>query len=209
MDELTKVLIVDDHKSLRNSFEKEFCPDNGFKVVGSIGAAAQAEAECHSTRPDIVIMDVCTVGEISGLKAAEAIIKQNPKVKIIVTSGFEEISYIPRAKEIGAHAFVNKDSDLDYFREVAHRVLNGEYVFPEPKTIPLPTGEAPFSKREMEVLRLLCRQVSNQEIADELHISYNTVRRHIENMRQKAGFDTATELVIYVISNGWINPNTK
>jgi DNA-binding NarL/FixJ family response regulator len=203
-----KVLLVDDHKSLRNSFEKEFCPANGFDVVGSIGSAAQAEAECLSVRPDLVIMDVCTVGTVSGLTAAEDIIKKHPHIRIIVTSGFEEISYIPRAKEIGAHAFVNKDSDLEYFRQVAHRVLQGEYVFPEPKTIPLPKGEAPFSKREMEVLQLLCRQVSNQEIAEELHISTNTVRRHIENMRQKAGFDTATELVIYVISNGWINPNT-
>ena len=114
---------------------------------------------------------------------------------------------MPRAKEIGAHAFVYKDSRLDYYREVARRVLGGEYVFPQPKTIPLPKGEAPFSDREMEVLRLLCRQTSNHDIAEQLGISIHTVRRHIDNMRLKAGFATATELVIHIISKGWINPN--
>ncbi len=204
--ELVKVLIVDDHESLRNSFEMEFCEDNGFKVVGSIGAAALAEAVCRSAQPDIVIMDVCTEGEVSGLGAAEAILRQQPDIKIIVTSGFDEITYIPRAKEIGAHAFVYKSESLTYFREVARSVLDGERVFPEAKTIPLPQGETVFSEREMEVLRLLCRRMSTQAIAEELHISAHTVRRHIENMRQRAGFGTAVELVIYVVSNGWINP---
>ncbi len=204
--ELIKILIVDDHESLRNSFEIEFCEDNGFKVVGSIGAAALAEAVCRSAQPDIVIMDVCTEGEVSGLSAAEAILKNQPRVKIIVTSGFDEITYIPRAKEIGAHAFVYKSESLGFFRDVARRVQNGERVFPAAKTIPLPQGETVFSEREMEVLRLLCRRLSPQAIADDLHISAHTVRRHIENMRQRAGFGTAVELVIYVVSNGWINP---
>ncbi len=203
---LIKILIVDDHESLRNSFEMEFCEDNGFKVVGSIGVAALAEAVCRSAQPDIVIMDVCTEGEVSGLGAAEAILRQQPDIKIIVTSGFDEITYIPRAKEIGAHAFVYKSESLTYFREVARRVLDGERVFPEAKTIPLPQGETVFSEREMEVLRLLCRRMSTQAIAEELNISANTVRRHIENMRQRAALSTAVELVIYVVSNGWINP---
>ena len=206
MSDLIKVLIVDDHESMRDSLEKEFCAENGFIVVGSIAAAMLAENECKEKRPDIVIMDVCTVGDYSGIKAAEAILKKQPGTKIIITSGFEEITYIPRAKEIGAHAFISKSRRLEYYREVARRVLGGEYVFPEPGTIPLPQGEAPFSEREMEVLRMLCRQVSIADIAAELHISVHTVRRHIENMRQKAGFDTASELVIHVISNGWINP---
>ncbi len=204
--ELVKVLIVDDHESLRNSFEMEFCEANGFRVVGSIANADLAEAVCRSAQPDLVIMDVCTEGEVSGLKAAEAILRNQPDIKIIITSGFDEITYIPRAKEIGAHAFVYKSESLSYFREVARRVLDGERVFPEAKTIPLPQGETVFSEREMEVLRLLCRRMSTQAIAEELHISAHTVRRHIENMRQRAGFGTAVELVIYVVSNGWINP---
>ena len=206
MSKLISVLLVDDHASMRDSLAQEFCAENGFIVVGSIPAAMLAENECKEKHPDIVIMDVCTIGDFSGIKAAEAIRKKFPGIKIIVTSGFDEITYIPRAKQAGAHAFVSKSKRLEYYREVAWRVLGGEYIFPAPATIPLPQGESPFTEREMDVLKLLCRQRSNQKIAEELMISVNTVRRHIENMRQKAGFDTASELVIHVISNGWINP---
>ncbi|MCL2881191.1 MAG: response regulator transcription factor [Treponema sp.] len=203
-----KVLIIDDHESIRESFEREFCPENGFKVVGSLASASLAEAACQAKAPDLIIMDVCTEGELSGIKAAQSIVRKYPAIKILVTSGFDEVTFIPRAKEAGAHAFVHKSSRLARFREVALRIMEGEYIFPEPKAIPVPAGETPFSEREMEVLQLLCRQVSNQEIADKLFISVNTVRRHIENMRHKTGFNTASELIIHVISNGWINPHT-
>jgi len=207
MSDLVKILIVDDHESLRDLFEKEFVPENGFEVVGSVPAAALSPDLCRSKAPDIIIMDVCTEGEISGLEATKQIIENYPEIKVIVTSGFDEITYLPRAREIGAHAFVHKSSSLDHFHQTIRRVLKGEYVFPEPKTIPLPQGSKLFSEREMEVLLLLCKQAGNREIADALHISTNTVRRHIENMRQKTGFATTTELVVFVISNGWINPN--
>ena len=205
---LKKVLIIDDHESIRDSFEREFCPENGFKVVGSLGSASLAEAACQARTPDIVIIDVVTDSELSGIKAVQSIVQRFPAIKIMVTSGFDEITYIPRAKEAGAHAFVHKSSRLASFREAAFRILNGEYVFPEPKVIPVQAGETPFSERELEVLQLLCRQVSNQEIAEKLCISLNTVRRHIENMRLKEGFGTASELIIHVISKGWIKPHS-
>ena len=207
MSDLIKVIIVDDHESLRNLFEMEFIPENGFEVVASIGSANDAVAFCTITHPDLVIMDVCTENGVSGLDAAVKILTRFPDVKVIVTSGFDEITYCPRAREIGAHAFVYKTKGIAYYREVAKRILNGEYVFPEPKKIPLPQGETPFTDREMEVLRLLCKHMSTQEIADTLMISPKTVHRHMENMEHKAGFKSSMELVIYILSNGWINPN--
>ena len=208
MNDPVKVLIIDDHESLRDSFEREFCPENGFEVVGSFASAYLADAACQAKAPDIVILDVCTEGDFSGIKAAASIVHRFPAMKIMVTSGFDDVTFIPRAKEAGAHAFVHKSSRLSRFREVAFRILAGEYIFPEPKTIPVPVGQTPFSDREMEILQLLCRQVSNQEIAEKLCISVNTVRRHIENMRLKEGFGSASELIIHVISKGYIKPHS-
>ena len=204
---LIKVLIVDDHKVMRDPLEREFCPENGFEVVGSIMSAATAEAFCAMNCPDVIIMDVCTEYGASGLEAAEKILRTFPGIKVIMTSGFDEVTYMPRAKEIGAHAFVYKIEGVEYYREVVLRVLRGETVFPERKTIPVSQGEAPFTPKEMEVLRLLCRYMTSQDIAAELFISEHTVRRHIENMRQKSGMKSAMDLVIYVLSNGWVNPN--
>jgi DNA-binding NarL/FixJ family response regulator len=207
MSEFAKVMIVDDHTSMRNLFEKEFTPENGFTIVESIGNAAEAVAFCTLTLPDLVIMDVCTENGASGLDAAGKILKKFQNVKVIMTSGFDEVTYMPRAMEIGAHAFVYKINSVEYYLEVAKRVLNGEVVFPKAKIIPLPQGEAPFTDREMGVLRLLCKCMAPQQIAEELFISPKTVNRHIENMKEKAGMKSAMELMTYVLSNGWINPN--
>jgi DNA-binding NarL/FixJ family response regulator len=207
MPEWIKVLVVDDHKSVRDFFEREFAPEYGFTVAGSVGCAADAPALCASTRPGLVIMDVCTENGASGLDAAQAILAQFPEIKIIVTSGFDEVTYMPRAREIGAHAFVYKISGGEHYRDAAKRVLNGEYVFPERKTIPVPRGAAPFTDREMAVLRLVCKCMPSRDIAAALDISKNTVQRHIENMAKKAGVKSSMELITYVLSNGWINPN--
>ena len=207
MGELTKVLVVDDHKSMRSFIEKEITPEYGFTVVESTGCASEAEALCTLTLPDLIIMDVCTEHGASGLDATAKILKRFPEIKIIVTSGFDEVTYMPRAKEIGAHSFVYKINGGDQYRDAAMRVMNGEYVFPERKTIPLPQGETPFTEREMEVLCLLCKCMTSQEIATELNISKKTVQRHMENMEQKAGVKSSVELMTYVLSNGWVNPN--
>ena len=204
---LYRVIIVDDHEILRNLFEMEFIPENGFEVVAGIANANDTLLFCEMTLPDLIIMDVCTENGVSGLDAIESILERFPDIKIIVTSGFDEITYCPRAKELGAHAFVYKTKGIEYYREVASRVLAGERIFPEPKRIPLPQGETPFTEREMEVLRLLCKHMSTQEIAELLMISPKTVNRHMENMEQKAGFKSAMDLVVYILSNGWINPN--
>ena len=207
MKELIRVLIVDDHKSMRDFLQREFTPEHGFMVIEGIGNAKEAESFCLALQPDLAIIDVCTDFGASGLDASQKILKSCPGTKIIVTSGFDEVTYMPRAKELGAHAFVYKISGGEHYREVAERVLKGEYVFPERKTIPVSSGEAPFTKRELEVLRLYCKYLTTKEIAEALVLSESTVRKHIENMREKVGAKSAMNLVAYVLSNGWINPN--
>jgi DNA-binding NarL/FixJ family response regulator len=207
MDDFIKVMIVDDHESMRNAFEYEFRPENGYEVVSSIASATDAAQECLQKQIDLVIMDVCTENNASGLEAAAKIIQQSPEIKVIVTSGFDEITYAPRAKELGAHAFVFKNKSCSYFRDVAGRVLAGGRSFPEQQIIPLPQGEAPFTDREMEILRLKCKNMKTSDIASELFITKNTVNRHVQNMLAKSGFSSMMELVVYVVSNGWINPN--
>jgi len=203
---MTKMLIVDDHESMRETLIAVFSAVKDFQIVGDIPSAVFAEAYCEKLRPDLVMMDICTEGGASGLTAAKLLRSRFPEMKIIIMTAFDEISYVPRAKEAGADAFVYKSRSLEYFVTVAKGVLAGEYYFPEPKQIPMPTGEVPLTVREMEVLRLLCKHMTNKEIADELVISENTVKYHKANMLAKTGFAKAVDLAFYMISNGWINP---
>lgn len=203
---MIKVLIVDDHLSMIDSLSIALTDTNKFNIVGSLKSALHTEIYCMKLKPDLILMDVCTEAGASGLEATEIIREKYPDVKIIVMSGFDEITYAPRAKEVGAHAFVFKSKSLDYFVHVAKEVMNGEIVFPELKIVPTSIGEAPLTDREMEVLRLLCKHMTNKEIAEELFISEHTVKYHKANMLAKTGFKKSVDLAFHMISNGLINP---
>jgi len=201
-----KVLIVDDHESMSDSLSHALTNTNLFTVVGCLKSAEHAELYCMKLRPDLVLMDVCTEWGASGIEATKTIRGKYPDIKVIVMSGFDEITYGPRAKEAGAQAFVFKSKSLDYFVQIAKGVMEGESSFPEPKTILTVMGEAPLTEREMEVLRLVCKHMTNKEIADELFITEHTVKYHKSNMLAKTGFKKAVDLAFYMISNGLINP---
>jgi len=203
---MNKVLIVDDHESMCDSLSHALTSTDDFLVIGSLKSALHAELYCMKLKPDLVLMDVCTEGGASGLEATKDIRIKYPDIKIIVMSGFDEITYAPRAKEVGAHAFVFKSRSLDYFVQVAKGVMEGKSFFPEAKTIVTAMGEAPLTEREMEVLRLLCKHMTNKEIAEELFISEHTVKYHKSNMLAKTGFKKSVDLAFYMISNGLINP---
>lgn len=201
-----KVLIVDDHESMSDSLAQALTSTDKFTVVGSLKSAHHGKLYCTKLKPDLVLMDVCTEGGASGLEATKDIVKTYSNIKVIVMSGFDEITYAPRAKEAGAQAFVFKSKSLDYFVQVANGVMAGETFFPEPKIIHTVMGETPLTDREMEVLRLLCKHMTNKEIAEELFITEYTVKYHKSNMLAKTGFKKTVDLAFYMISNGLINP---
>jgi len=203
---MVKVLIVDDHDFICDALTNALESTGEFTVMSRLSNAAHAEVFCGRLQPGLVLMDVCTDGGASGITATKALREKYPDIKIIVMSGFNEITYMPRAKEAGAHAFVFKSKNLDYFIEVARRVMTGETCYPEAKTIPMPMGEAPLTEREMAVLRLMCKNLTTREIAEELYVSFDTVKYRKANILAKTGFTKSVDLVFHVISNGWINP---
>lgn len=90
--------------------------------------------------------------------------------------------------------------------EVIQVVMAGGTYYPEPRSIPVQQGEAPLTAREMEILCLLCKHMTNSEIAAELFISEHTVKYHKGNMLAKTGFQKSVDLAFYMISHGWITP---
>ena len=203
---MTKVLIVEDHESMRESLARELVESGEFEVVGGIPNADFAPAFCERLQPELVFMDVCTEGGASGLASAQKLHERWPELKIIVMTAFDEVTYLPRAKAAGVSGFVYKSRSLYTFLETARKVMAGENCFPESRVIPVPEGETPLTDREMEVLRLICKHKTNREIAEELFISENTVKYHKMNMLKKTGFKKAVDLAFYMITKGWINP---
>ena len=203
---MNKVLIVDDHESVCDSLERKLKDSGDFRVVGRLANAGHAEIYCKKLKPDLVFMDVCTEGGASGLDAIKVLKDKFPEIKIIAMSGFDEITYARRAEEFGAHAFVYKSQSLNCFVQTARLVMQGSIYFPEARKISIPDKESPLTPREIQILRLLCKHMTNEEIAAVLNISENTVKFHKKNMLEKTGFANCVDLAFHVISHGWINP---
>ena len=201
-----KVLIIDDHISMCDSLGLVLENTGEFSVEGKLPNAALAEPYCLKMKPDLIFMDICTENGASGLEAAKLIREKFPEIKIIVMTGFNDVTYEPKAKEAGARAFIVKTKSLEHFVETAKGVMRGETYYSDPKTIPVQAGNVPLSDREMEVLKLICKHFTNKEIAEELFISENTVKYHKVNILAKTGFTKTVDLVFHVIKSGWINP---
>lgn len=199
-----RVLIVEDQEMPRQLFEIYVNSDERFSHVASISNAEMALDFCRHGRVDLILMDVMTELGSSGLDAAEVIKRSFPEVKIIIVTSMPESSWLARAKSIGVDSFWYKEAQKEPILEVMLRTMNGESIYPEetPLVVIGNTDNRAFSERELEVLRELISGDSNSEIGERLGIAPSTVKYHIQNMLDKTGMHTRTELAAIARSLG-------
>lgn len=191
------VLIVEDQDIPRDLFEIYVNGSEQFRHLLSIPNASAALSVCRSSQVDLILMDVMTELDHSGLDAAEEIKRQYPRVKIIIVTSMPEYSWLERARHIGVDSFWYKDGHKDSILSVMERTMAGEHIYPD-QTPLVRIGCATnreFTERELDVLRELTTGDTNAEIAERLGISLATVKSHIQHMMDKTGFKTRTELV--------------
>ncbi len=147
---------------------------------------------------DLVIMDIMMKYGLDGLTCAKTIHHNNPGVKIILTTSTAEARWIDEAREAGIESFWFKEYSDIPLTEVMDRTMAGESVFPDSPPNP-DFGDAAktdLSERELEVLRDLTHNLTNEEIGEKMHISPHTVKRHIENMLVKTGYKYRIDLAV-------------
>lgn len=192
-----KVLIVEDQDIPRELFEIYVRASERFEHLLSTSNASSALAVCRNNQVDLVLMDVMTELEHSGLDAAEEIKRQFPHIKIIVVTSMPEYSWLSRARAIGVDSFWYKDGQKNSLLDVMERTMAGERIYPD-ETPLIRIGNATnheFTERELDVLKELTTGDTNAEIAERLFISVATVKSHIQHLMEKTGFKTRTELV--------------
>ena len=198
MHEKARVVVVDDQYVSRSFFEIQVQMSKRYELAASLCGAEQAIAFCASHPVDLVIMDVMMKYGLDGLTCAKTIHLNNPGVKIILTTSTAEARWITEAREAGIESFWFKEYSDIPLTEVMDRTMNGESVYPDVPPNP-GFGDAEktdLSERELEVLRELTRNLTNEEIAEKLHISPHTVKRHIENMLTKTGYKNRIDLAV-------------
>lgn len=199
-------MIVEDQFVSRELFKLYIDQSPRYEVVYSIDSAMFADTYVLKNRVDLIIMDILMQDGSNGLDAAEKIKKMRPDIKIIAVTSMPEVSWMERAKKIGIESFWYKEVSEETILEIMDRTLAGESIYPD-KTPEVTLGLAKsteFTPREIEVLRLLTTGAGNEEIADKLHISQNTVKTHIKHLLEKTGFTTRTQLAIQSRITGFV-----
>ena len=198
MNDRTKVLVVDDQYVARSFFEIHVEMTKKYELVCSLSSAEQAVSWCEEHPVDLVIMDVMMKYGLDGLTCARTIKRNHPEIRIILATSMAEAGWIDKARRAQIDSFWFKEYSAISLTEVMDRTMNGESVYPD--TPPNPEfGEVrrnDLTDRELEVLRELTRNLTNEEIAEDLHISPHTVKRHIENMLAKTGYKSRVDLAV-------------
>ena len=201
-----KVLIVDDDPFARQLLGMFISQSENYELAGTLISAALAEASVANRKVDLILMDVCTAMNANGIDAAEAIKKKYPDIKIIVITSQPEYSYITRARAVGVDSFWYKTVVQEEFLTLLDRTMAGERIFPD-TTPTLNIGTAlsvEFTESELKVLRLVVAGERDQDIAEELGVSINTVRTHLRVMMDKTGIRSRTALAVRVRDAGFV-----
>ncbi|MBR2822127.1 MAG: response regulator transcription factor [Clostridia bacterium] len=198
MSERVRVAVVDDQYLARGFFEGLVRMSERYELAASIPCAEQAIIFCDQNPVDLVVMDVMMKHGLDGLTCARSIKASHPEVKIILTTSTAEAEWIEKARRARVESFWFKEYSSTSLTEVMDRTMDGESVYPD--SLPNPefgiARKADLTEREQEVLRELTRNYTNEEIAQQLHISVNTVRNHIQHMLEKTGYKNRIDLAV-------------
>lgn len=204
MDKI-KVLIADDHTFIREAFLEAIESDDRFKVVATVenGAEARDKVLIEKLEIDVILMDIL-MPVMNGIAAAREILSNDPDMKILMITAFNDDDRASEAIQVGAKGFITKNSSRQEILTGLIEVSKGNFYVTkeiEQKLITLIRLANPGSKkltpREMDILRKLGEGKTNQVIATELGLSEGTIRVHISNLLRKLNLRSRIQAAIY------------
>jgi DNA-binding NarL/FixJ family response regulator len=214
-----RVLIADDQRLVRSGFRMILRAEPGIEVAGEAGDGAEAVAAVRELRPDVVLMDV-RMPEVDGIEATRRIVgdgEETPRVLVLTTFDLDE--YVFGALRAGASGFLLKDAPEDQLVGAIRIVADGGSLFAPAVTrrlierfaalddgAPAPPALDELTARELEILRLLARGLSNAEIAADLVVSEHTVKTHVARVLSKLDLRDRTQAVIAAYESGLVRP---
>ena len=209
--ETIRILIADDHAIVRKGLRTLITSEPGMEVVGEAADGIEAVQKARSLQPDVILMDMVMPRQ-TGLEAIQEIKEENPEIRILVITSFAEDDQVFPAIKAGALGYLLKDSSPEQLLQAIYDVHRGESSLhptialklirelKRPSDLP-PTAE-PLTEREVQVLRLVARGMTNQEMAEELVISERTVANHVGSILSKLHLANRTQAALYALREG-------
>ena len=212
--EKTKVLVADDHPAVREGLCRALEAEEDIEVIAQAVNGEEAVSLAKELELDVAIIDAAMPG-LSGIDAARQIKEYCPMIAILILSAYDYRSYVLAALRAGVAGYLLKSTPLNDIVSAVRMVHNGEAVF-DLKVVAdiLPRLGNTTDKssvhlgelhgRELEVLKLAAKGISNREIARQLYIGERTIQTHFVNIFRKLRVGSRTEAVLHALKNGWL-----
>jgi DNA-binding NarL/FixJ family response regulator len=220
-DQVIRVLIADDQAVFRRGLFVVLDTEDDIEVVGEAEDGAEAVAKATEMAPDVVLMDV-RMPRVNGIEAARQIRELLPSTRILMLTVSDEEDDLYEAIKAGANGYLLKEISIEEVGSAIHSVMQGQSLISpsmaskllnefnslaklaaEREQLPAPV----LTARELEVLKLVARGMSNKDVADELYISENTVKNHVRNILEKLHLHSRMEAVMYAVRKRLLDPH--
>jgi DNA-binding NarL/FixJ family response regulator len=211
-----RVLIADDQELVRTGFRVILEAEGDIEVVAEAENGTEAVRQAALAKPEVVLMDI-RMPELDGLAATEQILRQQDPPTIVVLTTFDQNEYIYRALRAGAAGFLLKDAPSSRLIAAVRAAATGDSLiepsitqrlverFAEPVAVPgIPPRLEPLTERELDVLRLITRGLSNAEIAAEMVVAETTVKTHVARILNKLGVRDRVQAVVVAYETGFV-----
>jgi two-component system, NarL family, response regulator LiaR len=212
---LVSILIVDDHEVVRNGIRSYLETIKDFDVVGEAESGEKAVRMVSELIPDIVLLDLIMPG-MDGVETTRQIKKISPRTQVVVLTSYHEDVHIFPALKAGAISYILKDMKMEKLADALQRAVRHEVTL-HPlvaervlQNIRGGDSEEPalfteLTERELDVLRLIAKGMTNSQIAETLVISENTVKGHVSNILSKLHLADRTQVAVYAWQRGIVN----
>lgn len=201
-----RILIVDDHPVVRLGMRTMLESEEDISVIAMAATGKEAIKDAQRLCPDVVLIDL-RMPEMSGVEAIAQLHHDRPDARILVLTNYQEDEYIRQAFRAGAMGYLLKNTPQEEIVEAIRAVRKGKPYIPAAiaERLLRTVGQEELSERELEVLTLVARGLSNKEIAQQLSISDKTARNHVARCMAKLGADDRTEATMTAVVRGLIN----
>jgi DNA-binding NarL/FixJ family response regulator len=207
MDARIRLLIVDDHPLVRRGLCELFGEDGSFEVVDAVGDGEQAVTAVLAQQPDVVLMDISMPG-MDGIEATRRVLAVRPETRVVMLTSFADHERVLEALDTGAVGYILKDSESDDLLRGVRAAAGGDApLSPRAARAVLTArrGRRPFEEltsRELDVLKLVARGLSNKQIAWRLTISEKTVKAHMTSIFGRIGVADRTQAALWAQRHG-------
>ena len=210
-----RVLLCEDHLITRQGIRRLLEDEKGIEVVGEASNGEEAIQLINEVKPDVILMDVA-MPKLNGIEATRQIKLINPKINILILSAYDDDEYVFALLKAGANGYLLKAVGGDELVRAIRAVQKGEpvlnptvamkvvnYFRLNETKVPTTEESAHLSERELGIIRLAAKGLTNKDIAESLNLSYRTVEGHLRDIFNKLGVGSRTEAVLQGLKMGW------